>query len=427
MKLKNQQLFLISLFLISTWSCSVEDATPNGNAELELTISPSKAKIGDTITIKGPNLNKILALFTEEKILGFNNFKIIKKTDTEIVAIVPDVYSENIMIKFIDKPFPSIPQKYTVVDSLNYEIVGLFPIYSYADFNGSDIPEIECVNQDLYYATDRKKLFVTKNGGYQWEVLKSFDVILSNTFFLSEKTGWVSIITDKIINGANVCEIRYTNDSGKSFQTLVLPDLHGEYITDIYFSNSMKGYLLTNKGTLFQTTNNIDFTLLYKFPESAAGNFNQFSNFSISNDFIFAYGKSGITGDKPVIISGKGANFKYKYYNSEIWKMQQIEGGVTFSIIGNRLHISKNNGDSWEKVSDIDLVNFAFFDSKYGIGVSREVPKFDQNIVETRDGGKTWKTIRKLKDFVFTSDIGFSSKSSIISGYRGASWKYVKY
>jgi hypothetical protein len=427
MKFKNLQLFLILLFLISTWSCSVDNTTPSGIAEIGLTISPNKAKIDDTITIKGANLNKVLAIFAEEKRLGFNNFKIIKKTDTEIVAIIPDVYNEKIMIKLIDKPYPSKLQNYTVVDSLNYEIVGLFPIYSYVDFNGSDIPEIECVNQDLYYATDRKKLFITKNGGYQWEVLKSFDEILYNTFFISEKIGWVSIITDKIINSANVCELRYTNDSGKSFQTLSLPDLHGEYITDIYFSDSKKGYLLTNKGTIFQTTNNIDFTLLYKFPESHPGNFVQFSHFSVINDFILTYGRSGFTGDKPVIVTGKGTNFKFKYYDSEIWKMQQIDGGLIFSVIGNRLHISKNSGDSWEKVSDIDLVNFTFFDSKYGIGVSRELPRFDQNIVETRDGGKTWTTIRKLQDFVFTADIGFSSKSCLISGYRGASWKYVKY
>lgn len=426
MKLKNHQLVLILLSLISTWSCSVEDTTPNSNAGIGLTISPSKAQIGDTITIKGPNLNKIQALFAEEKILGFNNFKIIKKTDAEIVAIVPDVYSEKILIKFIDKPFPN-PQNHTVVDSLNYEIVGLFPIYSYVDFNGSDIPEIGCVDQDLYYATDRKKLFITKNGGYKWEVLKSFDGFISNFYFLSQKTGWVSIVTDKIVNGINVCEIRYTNDSGKSFQTLTLPDLHGEYVTDIYFSNSMKGYLLTNKGTIFQTTNNIDFNILYKFPESYVANSNQFPYFSIINDFVFAYGKSGITGYKPVIISGKGPNLKFKYYDSEIWKMQQIDGETTFAVIGNKLHISKNNGNSWEKVSDINLLNFAFFDSKYGIGVSREVPKFDQNIVETRDGGKTWKTVRKLGDFVFSTDIGLSSKSLIISGYLGASWKYIKH
>ncbi|WP_353722311.1 hypothetical protein [Dyadobacter sp. 676] len=92
-----------------------------------------------------------------------------------------------------------------------------------------------------------------------------------------------------------------------------------------------------------------------------------------------------------------------------------------------RLHLSNDFGSSWTKVSDMDLLNVHFFDTKYGIGSTRENVFGDEVIVETRDGGVTWKKIRNLGDFVFSLDMDFSQKSGIIGGVSGYMWKYILY
>ncbi len=356
-----------------------------------------------------------------------NDFRILKKEGYEITAVLPEVHTEKVLITLFDSLYPSFPRTDTALDSIQIDIIGLIPIDPAGINYLSDISKVRCVDENLYFAMDRKNVFKTTDGGYNWQTIKTHEGAISDVFFLNKDQGWISLFTDNLFNGTPGGEMVYTNDAGKSYQKLVIPDLGEQYITDMFFLNANEGYMLSNKGSIWHTNNNKDFELIYAFPDRDLSNAQQFSKFFILDGNILAYGRSGLSGDRQVIIRGKGKDFSYKYYDKEIWKIQKTIGGLTFAIFDRRLYLSKNNGDSWDKVGEMDLLKIHFFDAKYGIGSTRNNIFGDEIIVETRDGGKTWTKLRNLGDFVFTSDMAFSLKSGVIAGLRGHMWKYVLY
>lgn len=418
---------LIVLILVCGNSCKHRETSPVENKDLS--INPKTARIGDTIVINGPSTSKALRLSVNQGpfIGGSNDFKILLKNEADITAILPEVHTEKVLITLHADEYPTFPNMLPPLDSIYYDIVGLIPIDPAGIGNGIDYNRVQSVNEKIYISTDGSKVFKSVDGGYNWQEIKKHEGNIPNMFFLNEDQGWISLFTDNLFNGAPGGELIYTHDSGASYTKLTVPGLDDQYITDIFFLNENEGYLLSNKGSIWRTKNNKNFDLMYAFPDRDLSNAKQFSRFFISGKYLIAYGKSGLSGDQYVIITGKNDIFTYKYYDEQIWKIQKTIGTSTFAILNRRLYLSNDFGSSWTKVSDMDLLNIHFFDTKYGIGSTRENVFGDELIVETRDGGVTWQKLRNLGDFVFSLDMDFSEKSGIIGGHRGHMWKYVLY
>lgn len=418
---------IVIILLICICGCKQKETSPVDSKSLS--IYPSKAKIGDTIVIKGIHVEKTLRLSVNQGPFfgGVNDFKILKKDGSEITAVLPEVQTEKVLITLFDSLYPSFPKKAAALDSVQIEIVGLIPIDPKGIGYSSDINIVGCVDEKLYLAVDAKNVYRSIDGGYNWQSIKTHEGLIADVFFINKDQGWISLFTDNIFNGAPGGEIVYTNDSGKSYQKLIVQGLDDQYITDMFFINAKEGYLLSNKGSIWRTNNNKDFELIYAFPDRDLSNAQQFSRFFVVDGKILAYGKSGLSGNRPVIIRGNSKGFGYKYYDKEIWKIQKPVGGLTFAIFERRLYSSSNYGETWEKVGDTDLLNIYFFDNKYGIGSTKVNGFGDEVIVETRNGGKTWTKQRNLGDFVFSKNMEFSAKSGLIGGYRGHMWKYVLY
>lgn len=415
------------ILLICIYSCKQKETSPGDSNSLS--IYPAKVKIGDTIVLKGINVEKTLRLSVNQgPFIGrSNDFKILKKEGSEITAVLPEVSTEKVLITLFDSLYPSFSKKDIALDSLQIDIVGVIPVSPTGINYSTDIGKVRSVDEKLYLAVGGKNVFRSTDGGYNWQSIKTHDGAILDAFFINKDQGWISLVTDNFFNGFPGGEIVYTNDSGKSYKKLTIPGLNDQYITDMFFVNANEGYLLSNKGSIWRTNNNKDFELIYAFPDRDLSNAQQFSKFLVVDGNILAYGRSGLSGDRPVIIRGKSKSFTYKYYDKEIWKIQKTVSGSTFAIFDRRLYLSTNYGETWGKVGETDLLNIYFFDSKYGIGSTRENIFGDEVIVETRNGGKTWTKLRNLGDFVFTSDMAFSTKSGIVSGLRGHMWKYILY
>lgn len=422
---------LIVLILICGNSCKHREAAPTENPveHKDLTISPNTAIIGDTIVVNGSSIIKTLRLSVDQGpfLGGSNEFQILLKNETEITAIVPEVHYEKILIKLYPDAYPNVLKKTPPLDSIYYNIAGLIRISPEGAAPNTDYSHIQCVDEKIYMATDGSRVFRSVDAGYHWKEIKEHEGNIPDMFFLNKDQGWISLFTDNLFNGAPGGELIYTNDSGASYKQLIVPGLNDQFITDIFFLNENEGYLLSNKGSIWRTKNNKDFDLIYAFPDRDLSNAKQFSRFFINGKDIITYGRSGLSGDQYVMVTGKNDIFTYKYYDQQIWKVQKTIGTSTFTILDRRLHLSNDFGSSWTKVSDMDLLNVHFFDTKYGIGSTRENVFGDEVIVETRDGGVTWKKIRNLGDFVFSIDMDFSEKSGIIGGVSGYMWKYILY
>jgi hypothetical protein len=413
----------IVLCLVYVHSCKQRETFPVESSDLS--IYPAKARIGDTITIKGILVDKTLSLSVNQgPFFGANNdFKILKKSQTEMTAVLPEVSTEKILITLHDIADLPIPNRLPALDSIKYDIVGIIPINPKGIAYSDEIHDIQCVDEKLHFAAGRKKVFKSTDGGYSWHVIKTHNGLISDVFFLNKDQGWNSVVTYN--SAGSPGEVFYTNDSGLSYQRLNIPDLGDDYIIDMFFANANEGYLLSGKGSIWRTSNNNTFDLIYSFSDRDPDNPKHFLKLFVDGDNILAYGRGDGFTSQDVIIRGKSNTFTYKLYDQKITKLQKTIGASAFAIFNRRLHLSQNDGESWEKVSDMDLTNIHFFDSRYGIGLTRENVYGSEVIVETRDGGVTWTRNRKLENAVTAMD--FSDKSGIIAGTMGRLWKYILY
>lgn len=285
---------LTVLILVCGYSCKHREAAlaENPVENKDLSISPKTARIGDTIVINGLSLIKTLRLSVDQGpfLGGANEFQILLKNETEITAIVPEVYYEKILIKLYPDEYPNFLKKTPPLDSIYYDIVGLIRISPEGAGPNIYYSRIQSVNENIYMASDGSRVFRSIDAGYNWKEIKKHEGNIPNIFFLNKDQGWISLFTDDLFNGAPGGELIYTKDSGTSYKKLTVPGLNDQYITDIFFLNENEGYLLSNKGSIWRTKNNKDFDLIYAFPDRDLSNAKQFSRFFISGKDLIAYG-----------------------------------------------------------------------------------------------------------------------------------------
>jgi len=403
--------FIVLLSLVMV-ACSKENQVLNDPPVIKVKtlakVTPQKAKIGDTITIEGENLDKISLMFN-----GTRNFSIISVQSNKIVAIVPTLYNENVTIK-------SMTDDTHANDSITFNLVGFFPVEH--SIPGEDINHIKMVSDKIYFAATGSKLYKTIDGGYKWTLIKDFNFLICSMYFLDEKTGWVSSVE-------TAGYLYFTNDGGKSFQSIFKSGVYydGKVIMDMCFSSPTNGYLLTGKGEIYVTNDNSKFNLAYAYPESnKVSAYIEFYFLSVYNNTVMATGLSGADGKVPVLIKAQNSIYSSSTFSNAVQKVQLINDQEAYMIQGYKLYYSNNAGNTWAKVSDMKLYNIYFVDKNHGFGISGDINNGHHIILKTNDGGISWQNGLVLDDFQYTLDIAYNGHVGMFSGYRNHLWKYIK-
>lgn len=408
--------YIISLTFLC--SCSNEEEEPilipN---KIEITeITPRKLRIGDTLTIRGENLDKISGF--QFKGYGFwQTLDPFEKKSEEVKIIVPFINHETFNLLIFDGS--------SIINSTPLNLIGTFLLkYKFQDY---DVTSVKIVNEKTFFVAADSKLYKSLDGGYTWQIIKDFGVYIgSSMFFLNENHGWVEVYDDyKSI-------VYYTSDGGATFEKVFENFFVYKSIIQIYFSSPTNGYLLTTKGEIYQTNDNSNFNLIYDFPYSnQTSGWTEFNNLSVFNNTLIASGESGTNGITPTLIIKKDNVFNYSNLDKVINNVQLINESQAYLVknefesIEDKLFFTNDIDSNWEETSNQRIHNFYFINKNTGIGVSSSANYNNHIIFETYDGGKSWINKFEFKNFEYCLDIDFHNNIGLITGKRGKIWKHI--
>ncbi|EZH75895.1 hypothetical protein ATO12_03635 [Aquimarina atlantica] len=414
--------FIIALVFISCSNSNDEEPMePDSSSnEIEiLEIIQKKVRIGDTIVINGNNLDKITSFkfkTIDDELENLSEIAPLEKSLEEIKVIVPTLNNELFEL--------FIFQNNSLINSTSLNLIGTFPLKF--NFNHDDVKSVKIVNDKTAFVAAGSKLYKTIDGGYDWELIKDFGYYIgSSMFFINESLGWVEIYDDW--NSI----LYYTNDGGITFNKIFENNFAYKSIIQIYFSSPTNGYLLTTKGEIYQTDDNLNFDLIYDFPNSNEGSgYTEFFNLSVFNNTLVASGESGPNGNEPILIKKTGSIFNYSTFDKVINNVQLINDSKAYQIrktsgFEDRLFFTNDISSNWEETSNKRIHDFFFTSKDKGIGVSSNINYGNHIIFETYDGGKNWINKFDFKDFEYTLDIDFYNNTGLITGYRGKIWKHI--
>ena len=384
----------------------IEETPESSNDITRFTeVIPLRARIGDTITVKGKHLDSITHVqFNNE----FGIFPIVSQEKEEIKLRVPVLYNENVIIK---GEINSIP-----IDSISLNLIGTFPLRF--DFGGEDIQSVQILNDNVAYATTRQQLYKTIDGGYNWELIYGTGVI-SSMYFANENNGWIATY-------GNTDLLDYTSN-GSNFIGVLIPEAENgdKAVIDMSFSSNNFGYLVTEKGEILKANSFTDFEIVYDFPNSyEIGGFREFEFISNFNDIVMATGQAG-NNNTPTLIIGQNDNFEFITMENYVYNVQMLSENEAFLVMGNQLYHSLDRGANWEKTSEKEVKDFYFISNQNGVSVSYNESRDRDIISVTYDGGATWTNQFNLRNFEFALEIDFHENVGLISGYRGLMWKHI--
>jgi photosystem II stability/assembly factor-like uncharacterized protein len=394
--------------LLILLSCSKHDSEITPARKLGH-ITPSTVEIGDTITIEGTGLNCSTCYIT------FNNerdYKSISASETQIVAIVPTLFNEKVSIMLWDNNSP--------VDSATINLVGFFPL------QGVPFSEpwgMQAMDENTFIVFYEQGLFLTEDGGYHWSTLAPADFNTLGFFFLNKDTGW--IVSSKMNTHEYVGKyvVYFTNNAGQSFQALDTISCQSlEFPDMLFFKSPNEGYVLSNFGRIYETSNNSQFENIYELPWHV--DFPPpFTSLSVYNNTIMSTG--------PALLTGKNNVFKYGNLSGQLYNVQVVDDNEAYVIKDNKLFFSNDAGENWKQQNDLFVHDFHFSDKINGVMITSESVQSYQQIFFTHDGGVTGQfasghspVIEYTWCMAFSGNVGLMALSVRNSGYR--TWKYVE-
>jgi photosystem II stability/assembly factor-like uncharacterized protein len=267
----------------------------------------------------------------------------------------------------------------------------------------------------------------TQDGGKSWSeiTIPGIDAFktLRKVKFLNDSTGFLL--------GASGLFFR-TADGGRTWTKLDLP--YNDY-GDIYFIDSLKGFV-AGGGGVFMTT---DAGLTWKASP----------DFPVASNSIFSINAS--PGSKKILFAGN--NFSYRH------TVSTIDSGATFTVLNRNPmgalndvtfindstgymsgegggYTTKDYGESWTQMGAIpsnfsynEVQTMYFVDSLHGFAASNALSK-------TSDGGKTWTRITTTSEMRFGALVKMYFADTLNGLFRtidgvfkttdgGMSWKYM--
>ncbi|PHQ61646.1 MAG: hypothetical protein COC08_04135 [Maribacter sp.] len=401
------------IILTLLFSCSNEDNVDE-NEILITGITPKKIRIGDTLIIRGKNVNKISS-FDFKTVDDTWNISPVERGLDEIKVVVPIMTNENFDLIVLPNS--------STINSTSLNLIGTIPI----KFNFNyDATSVKAISEKVFFVAAGSILWKTIDGGYNWELIKDFEFYIgSSMFFLNENQGWV-----EISDNSNSM-VYYTSDGGVNFEKVFEKNFGNKSIIQIYFSSPTEGYLLTTKGEIYQTNDNSNFNLIYDFPDSDEGSGStDFFNLSVFNNTLITSGTTGGSDAKPVLITKKDNIFNYSIFDNVIKNIQLIDESQAYLIkktsgLEDKLFFTNITSLNLEETSSKRMHDFYFLNKNIGIGVSSSSNYGHHIIFETYDGGKNWKNKYKFKNFEYSLDIDFYNNIGLITGKRGRLWKHI--
>lgn len=404
-----KRLILLCL-IVFIFSCSKDDENSNETIITEIYPVNKKVRIGDTIILKGRNLDKIDGCkFNTRSPLTYS-FPYYT-SNTEIRFVVPKLYDEKIKLNF--SPVSSNIQE------ISFDLIGLF------EFPSNEFSKVEMIDENLMYciSNDYYKLYKSTDGGYSKVFKYNFNESINDINFINENQGW--IVTRK--------KLFYTNDGGNSFNEIFSLENSNPFqdFTAIHFNSQNEGYLLTAEGQIYETTDNLNFVLVYDDYPFDGGSW--FTKLKVKNNTVIAYRE--FTNELEII---KKQNNFYSHSAINVPTIRDIHliDDNVFYLIGlNNLLQEKlffsNDMITWEEVdANIVLSKVYFFNKDVGLGISTSEsapgPNYYYRVYETFNGGQTWiKQHESIDYFELCIDIDFNGKSGIIIGSQGVNRKHI--
>ncbi|WP_158850286.1 WD40/YVTN/BNR-like repeat-containing protein [Algibacter sp. L1A34] len=400
----------IFAFTFIFFSCSKHELTID---KTEIEINQNKVRIGDTITVKGKNLD-IISHFSFSGTKAEPFFI----SPEEMKVIVPILYNEDFnLITYGD---------YQIIDSTPMKLIGTFPL-NY-NFPYETIWGIKMINEKIVYIIVGSQLYKTTDGGYNWHALKDFGSFVGkNIFFIDENEGWIGIKD-------NFHFILYhTNDGGTSFNQIFDRGYSESEILGMHFSTPTNGYLVSKSGEIYHTNDNSNFDLIYNFSTGPAGDDFYFNSFSVYNNNLIASGVN--SSGESVLLQGINNIFSYTILetdtasNAGISNVQLIEESQAYMSYQGNVYFKNNiTSGNWEEKSGNQFIgDFHFINKSKGIGITETISIWQNNdvVFETYDGGTTWINKLSFRDFEYSTNIDFYNNTGFITGHRGKIWKHI--
>ncbi len=401
---------ILFLIIIITFSCSKEEEKA---ANKDLTVlSSKKVRIGDTIVLSGQNFDAV------KNVEFGNRFQYISvnpiyKSNELIKVIVPVLKDENFILRISPNP--------SSYNTLNFNLIGTFPLPKSNLFNNYDLGNINMVNENVAFIGVENRIYKTLDGGYTWAIVKVLNKNISGIFFLNENLGWISFSDD------SSSTLHFTSDGGRTFNSIFTLNTYGKHISKIYFSTENHGFILTTKGEIYETNDNSNFELTYHFPNSSSSGYPEFNHLSVYNNNLIASGEQAY---QPGFIRKINNNYDHIPSTDVIRNSQLVSESQAYFVkrvpgYEDRLFFTNSFDSNWQETSNKKIHNFHFINKDKGIGLSSSSNNRTYIIFETYDGGKNWINKFNFEEFEASREIDFYNKVGLITGYRGKMWKHI--
>jgi len=273
-------------------------------------------------------------------------------------------------------------------------------------FTGSTVGHIGYQNGSVYKTMD---------GGNTWSLKSSVNSSSSNInriYFVDDNTGFIS--------RGYMAEILKTTDVGETWEVI---NSSSDVINNFYFLDTLNGFMTGEYGVIFKTTNGGAEWEWIGFQNGRYGGTDMYALYFMDNMTGFVVGSGGRI--MKTTNGGKIWNGYATTYNT-IRQLQCVSDTTAYGLVGNSFIKTTDGGNKWENigapVSGENTNQFVFVNENIGyciaggdINTSASVG----SVFKTTNGGQTWIATNGGKELMNDNlySIGFvDEKTGYVSG-----------
>ncbi len=402
------------LLIITLISCNTQDDVGNVNDNFSVdSVSPLKAKIGDTITIYGHNLDNLeyLRFNHDNKVFGGHNtriegYRFIARSKEKISVKIPELMHEDISLVIPgDRDFP-------------IDLVGMIPIEN----PFARIEQIQVLSDEVAYVMDDdNNIYKSTDGFYSWKRLYTAANLfnISSFFFLDENHSWIG----QTIKGEGMT-IDYSENGGIDYETkfTFLDDVYNNSIRKIQFTSLNNGFFVDSNQNMYVARSNEYENIYERYPQLKSLPFGQVEIWDFN-----------AIEDEVVFLAPNGAPYLIKVENDNILYSEFDTGPLTpimfdktgYVQVNSDIYKTTDSGESWNKIKTFrnQYPRIEFLNHAEGMAFVNYSPPV---IYSTQNGGISWNEIFIFPENHGAYQTGFTQHNGLVGSYNGRLWKYRK-
>jgi len=397
------------LLIILVYGCS--DDTEELNSEFKIQeIFPVMTQIGDTVTIKGVNLDKIPTVFFQHISPELKNYDVsigspnfISRSINEIQVVVPEMRHENIKFRISNG------------QEFGLELFGWIPVSLKI---GLPV-EIQILDSKTAFVHNSKKVYKSTDSFKTWSLVYEVydEQWISSFYYLDEKNCWIGLV------GANKkSSLHFSNNGGIDYEKKfdILPNNSSTYwINKIHFSSLSNGFFSTEDYRVFKTDNDNFEDVYDAYPELNTLPYGRIEvyDFTLADDNLIFLAPTGT----PYLT--KIDNGIVSYSKFDVWPSRpEMFGNNGFMAVSSDIFKTLDKGETWQKIKTFEghSPRIDFLDKNHGFSFVNYTPA---EMFETLDGGASWKSIMPIS----VKASSFSDINGLISTLSSGIWKYRKF